>query len=589
MFRRVLVAIAAATTVSAAGPAVASAAQPADGPLTAFYAAPAGAKKASQGKLLRKGRLPADQLLDGAGRGWKVLYASRGYRGQRIVVSGQVFVPRGQAPKGGWPVISYAHGTVGLLNRCAPSYRHDLPAFLGEYLKAGFAFVATDYEGLGPAGPHPYLNGTSEAYGQTDIVRAARQTTKGLSRKWMAVGQSQGGQATLFTAARATRLAPELDFRGAIATAPPSHWRSMVTDTTDTGRVLTPLVLDGLTFFNPDIDPVALLTDDGRRLLNAVYSGCLADTVLSVFPSVMDKPLTVASPADGYKLLKPAFDKLEPPITKLDQPTYISDGAQDEFVPTATVVSLARELRANGSKVALGVFPGVDHRGTARSALKLGIPFARKQFGRSIYSKLDLAFTRSRPHTQTSFTFTSALPASPADLGSPALRKNAFRFPAGTTLDPQAVPACQATDADLASRGVAACPATTQVGTGSADVKLGTGGTLTLRVTAFNASGGRLAIALNQPDGTVIRILRPKVAKRTVTTTLPKVALGADAEASLTRFSLRLGGGRPQRPVIRTPATCPAGGHWTIAYTSTYDAPIGTQTIKRTTPCRQEA
>jgi hypothetical protein len=193
-----------------------------------------------------------------------VLYASRGHRDQRIVVSGQVFLPPGRAPKRGWPVISYAHRTVGLVNRCAPSFRHDLPVFLGEYLKAGFAFVATDYEGLGPAGPHPYLNGKSEAYGQIDIVRAARQTTTGLSRKWIAVGQSQGGQATLFTGARATTLAPELDFRGAISTAPPSDWKTSVTDTTDTGRVLTPLVLDGLTFFDRKIDPGALLTEDGK-------------------------------------------------------------------------------------------------------------------------------------------------------------------------------------------------------------------------------------------------------------------------------------------------------------------------------------
>ncbi|GLX99487.1 hypothetical protein Hesp01_74370 [Herbidospora sp. NBRC 101105] len=34
--------------------------------------------------------------------------------------------------------------------------------------------VATEYEGLGTPGPHPYLHGASEAYGVIDMVRAAR-------------------------------------------------------------------------------------------------------------------------------------------------------------------------------------------------------------------------------------------------------------------------------------------------------------------------------------------------------------------------------------------------------------------------------
>ncbi len=38
----------------------------------------------------------------------------------------------------------------------------------------GWTFVATDYEGLGTPGVHPYLVGLSEARGVLDIVRAAQ-------------------------------------------------------------------------------------------------------------------------------------------------------------------------------------------------------------------------------------------------------------------------------------------------------------------------------------------------------------------------------------------------------------------------------
>jgi len=565
--------------------ASASGQQPADGPLTPFYAAPAGADTAERGRLLRSAPIASDKLLPGAGRGWTVLYASRGYRDQPVVVSGLVYVPEGRPPKGGWPVISYAHGTVGVVNRCAPSYRQDLAAWMGEYLKAGFALVATDYEGLGPAGPHPYLDGRSEAYGQIDIVRAARQLVKGLSRQWMAVGQSQGGQATLFTAASATRLAPELRFRGAIATAPPSHWGIQVVETTDVGRVLTPLVLDALTLYQPDLDVPSLLTAEGRVLRDATHEGCLADTVLSVFPEVLGKPLIVDDPATAYARLKPLFDRLEPPIVKLDQPLYLADGADDEFVPTRTVVMLAGELRAKGSEVALDVFPGVDHRGSARAALTRGIAFARKRFGRSIYQSLSLRFTSHRPGTATDVAFTSALPAPPEGFSSPAMRRSVIRFPKGTRLDTGAVPACPATDADLAQRGVAACPPSSRIGTGSAEVRIGTGGTLPLAAHAFNGPDRTLTIALTQPDGTVLRVLHPTVGARTVTTVLPKVELGAGAEASLTRLSLRLGARSGRRALVRTPPACPRGGRWTIAYTSAYDPPIGTQTVRRATRC----
>ena len=36
-------------------------------------------------------------------------------------MSGTLTVPKGKAPKGGWPVISWAHGTTGIADQCAPS------------------------------------------------------------------------------------------------------------------------------------------------------------------------------------------------------------------------------------------------------------------------------------------------------------------------------------------------------------------------------------------------------------------------------------------------------------------------------------
>ncbi len=99
----------------------ADAKKPKKGPAGAkFYKPPKHLPK-KHGKLIwfrqAKGVVP----LTEAKRNDNVLYSSRSTDGSRIAVSGTVSVPKGKPPKGGWPVISYAHGTTGSADACAPS------------------------------------------------------------------------------------------------------------------------------------------------------------------------------------------------------------------------------------------------------------------------------------------------------------------------------------------------------------------------------------------------------------------------------------------------------------------------------------
>ena len=74
-------------------------------------------------------------------------------------------------------------------------------------MEAGYVIAATDYQGLGTRGPHPYLVGESEGVGALDSVRAARNLEEAdASADFVVWGESQGGQASLFTGqlARAT-------------------------------------------------------------------------------------------------------------------------------------------------------------------------------------------------------------------------------------------------------------------------------------------------------------------------------------------------------------------------------------------------
>ena len=127
-------------------------------------------------------------------------------------MSGSLALPKGKAPKGGWPIITYAHGTTGAADSCAPTRGYDAGEprsyaypLLQRWLKAGYAVVRTDYEGLGTPGVHQYLVGESEGRSVLDAVRAARALEPRLSKRFVIAGHSQGGHAALFAAALAKK------------------------------------------------------------------------------------------------------------------------------------------------------------------------------------------------------------------------------------------------------------------------------------------------------------------------------------------------------------------------------------------------
>ncbi len=162
-----------------------------------------------------------------------VLYTSITPQGKRVAVSGSVSIPKGKPPKGGWPVISYAHGTTGTADACAPSrnrkggpaegYISYIDPQLNAWLAAGYAVVRTDYQGLGTPGPHAYLIGRAEGRSVLDIVRAARQLNPAIGKRFLISGHSQGGHAALFAAGLAKGYAPDLSLRGTVAYAPASR------------------------------------------------------------------------------------------------------------------------------------------------------------------------------------------------------------------------------------------------------------------------------------------------------------------------------------------------------------------------------
>lgn len=338
------------------------------------------------GSPVRVERLNPALWVPGAARGFRMDYASTGHDGRERVVGGAVFVPPGTPPGGGWPIVSWAHGTVGVADACAPSTapRSERDAaYLRRWLNAGYAIVATDYEGLGTRDEHPYLHGRSAAYNVIDMVRAARAVDGSLSRRWFAVGQSQGAQAVLYVAAVAHRYGAGLDFRGAIATAPPTQWRMTFAAVKPfrsdaLANPLTPLVLSGAdTATGGRIAVRDYLTQEGRRLYEATRSTlCLSGIVAHLAGKPVNTFFDVDA-AEEERLIRVMVRYGEAPVRRYDAPVFIAQGGADQVVLPAATRRTAQALSAAGSDVTFVEFPSADHSGVMAAAYHQALAWTR--------------------------------------------------------------------------------------------------------------------------------------------------------------------------------------------------------------------
>lgn len=359
-----------------------------DGRVSAFYSWK-GRIPQTPGRLLRSEPLPPLLGLANAAQQARILYTSTdGVTGQGIVVvSGAVFLPKGRAPRGGWPIIAWAHGTVGVADICAPSWAgrsyRDV-RYLNTWLEQGYAVVATDYQGLGTPGPHPYLQTRPEAYSVLDSVRALLDADAGLANKVVVVGQSQGGGAAFATAGFAPAYAPRLNLLGTVATGTPNLTLAQLTapsaadpnapDPTLAYAYYLALMALQIT---PGLDPARIFTPLALPLLDQARTSC----VLPLEGDVMQLGLTrttALQPGFGSVLVGPVVQSLLYPTLRLKAPVFMGVGGKDLDVSPGEQVALARAACAAGSAVELRVYPDQDHGGTVNASLADSVPFVRK-------------------------------------------------------------------------------------------------------------------------------------------------------------------------------------------------------------------
>ncbi|WP_025353142.1 alpha/beta hydrolase [Nocardia nova] len=339
--------------------------------------------------------LSSAATLPGSVGSQRILYSTTTVGDQPTVASAAVYFPPGPAPAGGWPVVAWAHGTVGLGDDCAYSVTGPADvdrdwAYLGTWLKQGYAIVAADYAGLGSPGEHPYLDGVVEAHNVVDAVHAAVGHYSQLSRKWVVVGQSQGGGAAVSTARYATEFGgPDLDYRGAVATGVPAYIEDVLMPI---GPGMPPVklsphttayvlyILDGLRTAHPEIDIESYLNDSGRYWLNRAQNECLLplgddlDTANVVIGNLFTRPLSQVPDLHGL-----LAGYLGLPESGFDKPLFMGQGLRDTDVITPETMRYAGVLTANRQPLTFKVYP-TDHSGTVNASLPDTLPFVRGLF-----------------------------------------------------------------------------------------------------------------------------------------------------------------------------------------------------------------
>lgn len=338
---------------------------PAAAGLPDFYAVPDPMPEVAPGTII-KSQPVAVAGLDGTMS--LVMYASTSVTGKPIPVTGVIIVPKGTAPEGGWPVITWAHGTTGLADACTPSLAPDEFVPLANPLLAkGYLVVATDYEGLGVPGLHPYIVGDSEAYGTLDIVKAARVFPgANASSRYLVWGHSQGGHAALFAGRDAQSYAPDLELVGVVAGAPPSqlllinaalqqsayrHYIAMAAAGINAAYGDTAAPLD------------AVLNPEGLDFVTKIDTLCSSDLGKAAANLDFSK-LQKADPATVPEWRQLLVDN-DPGAftTPIPAPLLIIHGGNDEQIPTASSALLFTQLCAIGQVAQRWVFPGQSHAG----------------------------------------------------------------------------------------------------------------------------------------------------------------------------------------------------------------------------------
>ncbi|GAB0107645.1 prolyl oligopeptidase family serine peptidase [Nocardia sp. JMUB6875] len=337
------------------------------------------------------GRLGGIELLNSA---WSfdkaavsigLTYSTTDQRGNQARATAGLYLPPGLPPAGGWPLVVWAHGTIGIGNDCAPSHRPQSErnrSYFNRILDSGYAVLAPDYQGLGTGGNFSYYNTSVESRSLLDAVTAVRGLPVPLTGHYVLVGQSEGAHAVMSAAAlyaQNPRYAPGLN--GVIATGlrtnPAKSLREMFRSSStgsDNQVGYAGYYLAAMEELNPgSVTPY--LSDFGREFVEKAATECLSDLVADAHgrrPAAL-----VADPDRPTPTFEADIKSLVSYQEKVPADLMIGYGTADIDVPPADTPAYGPALQARNpwATVTVNAYPGKDHSGAFLASLPDALDF----------------------------------------------------------------------------------------------------------------------------------------------------------------------------------------------------------------------
>ncbi|WP_221281385.1 lipase family protein [Prescottella equi] len=356
---------------------VTASAAPAD-----FYEVPASALGGAPGTVVDTQPYPPLLSIPNQQGPWpsgaqRIMYRTTDAHGAATAASGTYFDASlpwiGAGPR---PLVVLGPGTQGQGDQCAPSrlfqygVHYNAPLdFAVEYevlqvhalLSRGIDVVVTDYQGLGTAGMHSYVDRRAQGHAMLDAARAVKAlpgSRIGDDNPIGFWGYSQGGGAAASAAEMQPSYAPDLDVRGTYAGGPPADLRA-VAAALDGGLATGLLgyavnsIYAGYPETRADID--GALAPAGRQALDEIAAQCVPETIARY-----GLHRTTEWTKDGRSLTE-LIDALPSVSAVVDEqrigrstpgsPVLIVQGRNDDLIPHNQATRLAADWCAQGATV----------------------------------------------------------------------------------------------------------------------------------------------------------------------------------------------------------------------------------------------
>lgn len=342
----------------------------------AFYEPPADVP-GEPGKLLRSEPL-VDVTLPPGMQGWRILYTTTVDDATPATAVATVFAPL-DLPAGARPVIAWAHGTTGVLEKCMPSLvsspSDGIPA-RDQIVAAGWVVVATDYAFAEPDGPHPYLIGEGEARSVLDAVRAARSLRDlMLDERVVVWGHSQGGHAALWTGIVGPRYAPDVPIAGVAAIAPAANVESLVTMSPAVEKMFGAYVALAYARFYPDLPFEEAVRPEALEAAREITQLCAW-----LPPEDAQRILALAQGFEGPMLAASTNEALAAHLAentadrRIAAPVLIAQGLADVPIPPPATEAYIEERCAARQPIEYWTFATPDHETIVRPGSPLEDP-----------------------------------------------------------------------------------------------------------------------------------------------------------------------------------------------------------------------